>query len=84
MLGPGGGYIAGTAPSGPALRQAPRGDAAGQLWDGLVMVAATDGSFELKRSRDSKSPHRGRLGRKTNNETRAPTCAPRPRGPLRP
>jgi hypothetical protein len=45
---------AGTALFGPVLRQAPRGDAAGQLWDGLVMVAATDGFFELKRSRDSK------------------------------
>jgi len=46
--------IGGTALFGPVLRQAPRGEAAGQLWDGLVVVAATDGFFELKRSRDSK------------------------------
>lgn len=46
--------IGGTALFGPVLRQTPRGEAAGQLWDGLAMVAATDGFFELKRSRDSK------------------------------
>ncbi|GAA3821580.1 mycothiol-dependent nitroreductase Rv2466c family protein [Streptomyces chiangmaiensis] len=46
--------VGGTALFGPVLRKAPRGEAAGQLWDGLVMVAATDGFFELKRSRDSK------------------------------
>ncbi|MFJ9821180.1 disulfide bond formation protein DsbA [Streptomyces sp. NPDC101151] len=46
--------IAGTALFGPVLRQAPRGRAAGQLWDGLVAVASTDGFYELKRSRDSK------------------------------
>ncbi len=32
----------------------PRGEAAGQLWDGLLRVAATDGFYELKRSRDGK------------------------------
>ncbi|MFF0487129.1 hypothetical protein [Streptomyces sp. NPDC004435] len=46
--------IAGTALFGPVLRQAPRGEAAGQLWDGLLHVAATDGFYEIKRSRDSK------------------------------
>ncbi|MER6516708.1 disulfide bond formation protein DsbA [Streptomyces sp. NPDC001553] len=46
--------IGGTALFGPVLRQAPRGGAAGQLWDGLAMVAATDGFFELKRSRNAK------------------------------
>jgi hypothetical protein len=46
--------VAGTALFGPVLRQAPRGEAAGHLWDGLVMVAVTDGFYELKRSRDSK------------------------------
>ncbi|MFB9201108.1 DsbA family protein [Nonomuraea spiralis] len=44
--------IGGTALFGPVLRRAPRGDAAGRLWDGLVLVAGTDGFFELKRSRD--------------------------------
>jgi hypothetical protein len=30
---------------------APKGDAAGRLWDGVVLVAGTDGFFELKRTR---------------------------------
>ncbi|RMI46721.1 mycothiol-dependent nitroreductase Rv2466c family protein [Streptomyces triticirhizae] len=46
--------VAGTALFGPVLRRAPRGEAAGRLWDGLVMIAATDGFYELKRSRDGK------------------------------
>jgi hypothetical protein len=45
---------AGTALFGPVITPAPRGEAAGQLWDGLVMIADTDGFFELKRSRDRK------------------------------
>ncbi|WP_308125878.1 mycothiol-dependent nitroreductase Rv2466c family protein [Nonomuraea ceibae] len=44
--------IGGTALFGPVIRQAPRGEAAGWLWDGLVLVAGTEGFFELKRSRD--------------------------------
>ena len=46
--------IGGTALFGPVITPAPRGEAAGRLWDGLVMVAGTDGFFELKRSRDRK------------------------------
>jgi hypothetical protein len=46
--------IAGTALFGPVITPAPRGEAAGQLWDGLMMIARTDGFFELKRSRDRK------------------------------
>jgi 2-hydroxychromene-2-carboxylate isomerase len=46
--------IAGTALFGPVVTPAPRGEAAGRLWDGLVMVAGTDGFFELKRTRDRK------------------------------
>ena len=46
--------IGGTALFGPVVTPAPRGEAAGRLWDGLVMVASTDGFFELKRSRDRK------------------------------
>ncbi|MFC9585814.1 disulfide bond formation protein DsbA [Streptomyces yangpuensis] len=46
--------VAGTVLFGPVLRQAPRGDAAGQLWDGLLHLATTDGFYELKRSRDAK------------------------------
>jgi hypothetical protein len=29
----------------------PRGEAAGRLWDGVLLVAETDGFFELKRAR---------------------------------
>lgn len=39
---------------GPVVTPAPRGAAAGRLWDGLVLVAGTDGFFELKRTRDRK------------------------------
>ncbi|MEV4333627.1 disulfide bond formation protein DsbA [Streptomyces sp. NPDC049597] len=46
--------IAGTALFGPVVSPAPRGEAAGRLWDGLLAVAATDGFFELKRTRDRK------------------------------
>ncbi|GIF00383.1 mycothiol-dependent nitroreductase Rv2466c family protein [Paractinoplanes rishiriensis] len=37
---------------GPVVTPAPKGEAAGKLWDGVVLVAATPGFFELKRSRD--------------------------------
>ncbi len=40
---------------GPVVTPAPKGEAAGRLWDGVVLVAGTDGFFELKRSRD-RSP----------------------------
>ncbi|EGX60625.1 hypothetical protein SZN_06731 [Streptomyces zinciresistens K42] len=46
--------IAGTTLFGPVVTPAPRGEAAGRLWDGLLAVAATDGFFELKRTRDRK------------------------------
>ncbi|WP_131103897.1 disulfide bond formation protein DsbA [Ornithinimicrobium sufpigmenti] len=36
---------------GPVVTPAPKGEAAGQLWDGCVLVAATPGFFELKRTR---------------------------------
>ena len=36
---------------GPVVSPIPRGDAAAQLWDGVLQVAGTDGFFELKRSR---------------------------------
>ncbi len=36
---------------GPVVSPIPRGDAAGRLWDGVLLVAGTDGFFELKRSR---------------------------------
>lgn len=46
--------IGGTILFGPVITPAPRGEAAGRLWDGLIMVAGADGFFELKRTRDRK------------------------------
>jgi protein-disulfide isomerase-like protein with CxxC motif len=36
---------------GPVVSPIPRGEAAGKLWDGVLLVTGTDGFFELKRSR---------------------------------
>jgi 2-hydroxychromene-2-carboxylate isomerase len=44
--------VAGTAFFGPVVTPAPKGEAAGKLWDGVLLVANTDGFFEIKRSRD--------------------------------
>ena len=30
----------------------PKGEAAGRLWDGVLLVAGTPGFFEIKRTRD--------------------------------
>jgi hypothetical protein len=46
--------IRGKSMFGPVITPAPRGEAAGELWDGLVLVIKADGFFELKRSRDRK------------------------------
>jgi hypothetical protein len=46
--------IRGKALFGPVITPAPRGAAAGELWDGLVLVSKADGFFELKRSRDRR------------------------------
>ena len=46
--------LGGRALFGPVVTPAPRGEAAGRLFDGLSLVAATDGFFELKRTRDRK------------------------------
>jgi hypothetical protein len=46
--------IRGKALFGPVMTPAPRGEAAGELWDGLVLVSKADGFFELKRSRDRR------------------------------
>lgn len=37
---------------GPVIVPPPTGDEAGRLWDGLSVMATTDGFYELKRSRD--------------------------------
>ncbi|MGH3384838.1 MAG: disulfide bond formation protein DsbA [Nocardioidaceae bacterium] len=44
--------VEGVAFFGPVVTPTPRGEAAGLLWDGVLLVAGTDGFFELKRSRD--------------------------------
>jgi hypothetical protein len=38
---------------GPVVTPAPRGEAAGRLWDGWVLMTSTPGFFELKRTRTS-------------------------------
>ncbi|GAB3829824.1 Rv2466c family mycothiol-dependent reductase [Kribbella italica] len=47
--------VEGVAFFGPVVTPAPKGEAAGKLWDGVRLVAGTDGFFELKRTRD-RSP----------------------------
>lgn len=43
--------VNGTSIFGPVVSPIPRGEAAARLWDGVQLVTATDGFFELKRSR---------------------------------
>jgi protein-disulfide isomerase-like protein with CxxC motif len=37
---------------GPVVTPAPKGEAAGRLWDGTLLVAGTPGFLEIKRTRD--------------------------------
>jgi hypothetical protein len=37
---------------GPVVTPSPKGETAGKLWDGVLLVAATPGFYELKRSRE--------------------------------
>ncbi len=37
---------------GPVVTPAPKGEAAGRLWDGVLLVAGTPGFYEIKRTRD--------------------------------
>ncbi|HEX3900920.1 MAG TPA: DsbA family protein [Mycobacteriales bacterium] len=39
---------------GPVVTPAPKGDAAGKLWDGVLLVAQTPGFYEIKRSRTER------------------------------
>jgi 2-hydroxychromene-2-carboxylate isomerase len=41
----------GTAFFGPVITPAPRGEAAGRLWDGLALITGVPGFYELKRTR---------------------------------
>ncbi len=43
--------VEGVAFFGPVVSPAPKGEAAGRLFDGCVLVAGTEGFFELKRTR---------------------------------
>lgn len=43
--------VNGSAFFGPVVTPIPRGEAAGKLWDGVLLVANTEGFFELKRTR---------------------------------
>jgi protein-disulfide isomerase-like protein with CxxC motif len=44
--------VDGVAFFGPVVTPAPKGEAAGRLWDGVLLVAGTPGFYELKRTRD--------------------------------
>lgn len=37
---------------GPVVTPAPKGEAAGLLWDGVLLVAGTEGFYEIKRTRE--------------------------------
>jgi 2-hydroxychromene-2-carboxylate isomerase len=43
--------VNGTSVFGPVVSPIPRGEAAARLWDGVLLLSAADGFFELKRSR---------------------------------
>jgi hypothetical protein len=44
--------VDGVAFFGPVVTPAPKGEDAGRLWDGTLLVAGTPGFYELKRTRD--------------------------------
>lgn len=44
-------HVNGVAFFGPVVTPAPKGETAGKLWDGVYLVAATPGFYELKRTR---------------------------------
>jgi hypothetical protein len=50
--------VDGNAFFGPVVVPPPKGEAAGRLWDGFVIVTGTEGFYEIKRSRNISSPFR--------------------------
>jgi 2-hydroxychromene-2-carboxylate isomerase len=44
----------GQAIFGPVVTPAPKGEAAGRLWDGVLLCTGTEGFYELKRSRQHR------------------------------
>jgi protein-disulfide isomerase-like protein with CxxC motif len=47
-------HFNGKAIFGPVVTPTPKGEAAGRLWDGVLLCTGTDGFFELKRTRDRR------------------------------
>jgi hypothetical protein len=47
-------HFNGQAIFGPVVTPAPRGEAAGRLWDGVLLCTGTEGFFELKRTRTAR------------------------------
>jgi hypothetical protein len=47
-------HFEGRAIFGPVVTPAPKGEAAGRLWDGVLLCTGTEGFFELKRTRDQR------------------------------
>ncbi|MFI0794766.1 disulfide bond formation protein DsbA [Micromonospora rubida] len=47
-------HVDGQAFFGPVVSPVPRGEAAGRLWDGVLLVVGPPGFYELKRSRDGR------------------------------
>jgi hypothetical protein len=39
---------------GPVVTPGPKGEAAGRLWDGVLLVAGTEGFYEIKRTREAR------------------------------
>lgn len=46
--------VDGSAIFGPVVTPAPTGEAAGRLWDGVLLVTGTPGFYELKRTRTGR------------------------------
>jgi hypothetical protein len=47
-------HVDGAAFFGPVVTPIPRGETAGKLWDGVMLVTGVPGFYELKRTRDTR------------------------------